>query len=261
MKVLTALLGVLALIQPCFSSEAAEAAEILYFYTVYDLDVKVWGPGHGYVAPDCEGKSLPDGECTLNEFINFIRFGDASSGESYYDLEGGFQFVPGAVAAIVIALRDIVQNWDFVVGNVVKNRKTAVGLWDDLAQIIDADHERAKKRNIGVTRHLTNAATVLGAAVDFRQAALSENFIDHMKSQVKDVIWKTVNKESDYIKAGYNKLKWQATVEANPDLKDPKTDMYKNVIKAVKGFDQLDGTMHDKTMAINAANSFRTCLR
>lgn len=259
MKVLSVLVGLAALLQPCFSLEEIEAARVLYYFSVYDLDVAVYGQGRGNISPDCKGIVLPGGQCTFDEFVNFIAFGEASTEPSYYDLSSGFSFYPADIAAMVAALSAVEDGGAQMYERTVKGRRTPVGIFDDLAIIVDRDHERAQSRNIGITRHLTNLKEAMIGLRAYSEAKLQGDLATRMENYNKEVIWKLIDRESEYRKAGWHKIDWKATVAANPDLAYASTDLYKNTVKALKGFDDFTGVMEERTMAYKVANTFNAC--
>lgn len=258
MRALSLLIGFVALARPCLSLEEVEAARVLYYYVAYDLDVQVWGPGKGYLAPDCKGVVISDGRCTLDEFANFISFGEASTEPSYYDLSSDVSLYPGDTAAIVNALLKIKEVREEVF---VKGRRSPIGIFEDLAQIVDKDYKRAGSQNQRIKRHMGNIEKALGGLRIYQAAKLESGLVERLKSYQKDVVWKIVQEESDYRKKSWNKIDWRATVQANPDLAYAQSTLYKNTVKALKGFEQLEGTLTERHMAYKAANTFNACFR
>ncbi|KAI6784763.1 uncharacterized protein J7T54_007856 [Emericellopsis cladophorae] len=259
MKVGSLLAAAAAFVRTCSAIEEVEAARVIYFYTVYDLDVEVWGQGNGYIAPECKGVVIPDGRCTFDEFVNFVDTGEASTNPKYHDLTNSFSFLPGDINAMVLALDALDAKIEDVTDKVVRGRRSAVGIWDDLATIVDKDHARAEARNINTRRHFTNLKEALTGVTAHTSAHLEMGTLDRMRSYRKDVIWKIVNRESEYRKAGWQKIDWQATIAANPDLAYADSNLYQNTAKALKGFDTLRGTMAEKSIAYKTANTFNAC--
>jgi hypothetical protein len=61
MKLFGVLLAVLAALPAAQAGEAedqAAALDMLYFYTVYDMDVEVWGAYNGYIGAKCTGSGI-----------------------------------------------------------------------------------------------------------------------------------------------------------------------------------------------------------
>lgn len=261
MRLFSVLLGCAALLQPCFAIDEVEAARVLYYYTVYDLDVEVYGQGSGHVATGCKGVVLPDKRCTLDEFVNFIDLGEASTNPKYYDLSSSFSFLPGDINAIVAALMKIDELGDNYVEKIVKGRRTTLGVFDDLAKIVDKNHQRAESRNIGIRRHMTNLQEVLGGLRVYQSAKMEGGLAERMRNYKKDVVWKIVQRESEYRSAKWNKIDWRATVEANPDLRYPSSNLYKDTVSVLKGYDKLDGNMAERSIARRTADTFNGCFK
>jgi hypothetical protein len=99
----------------------------------------------------------------------------------------------------------------------------------------------------------------MGDVHAYSSAKLEMSMLDRMRSYQKDVIWETVNRESAYRNAGWNKIDWQATAAANPDLAYADSNLYQNTAKAIKGFGILQGTMAEESIAYKTANTFNAC--
>ncbi|KFX94361.1 hypothetical protein O988_06346 [Pseudogymnoascus sp. VKM F-3808] len=260
MKVLQLLVSIAALLQLCCALEEVEAARIIYYYASYELDVTVNGQGKGFIAPDCKGAKYADMRCSFDEFVNYIFLKKASEVPEHYQLESGFYFIAADVAAINDALKLMKSSLDIgeAENRIIKGRRSPVGIFDDLAKILDTNHQRAERRNIGITRHVTNIEEALGGLRISQRALLEGGLVEHLKSY-KDVVWKIVERESDYRKSPWNSIDWKATVYAYPDLAQANSKLYKNTVKAIKGHSELEGNMAEKSMAYKVANTFNTC--
>lgn len=230
MNVLGILLVLLAAVPAAQAGEAedqAAALDMLYFYTVYDMDVEVWGVYNGYIGTKCSGSGI-DNRCTFDEFVNFVVFGTADSKPSYYDLPSGYTVTPGDVLTITNFLRKGIKNWKFIFSNISPTRKSAVGVWSDLGFAVEKDKVVGGERNIDLSRHVKNAHMVLGAVSDHRASLLNPNVQKQLKTSVKDVIWQIANKEGA---SGYKwqQINWEETVRKNPDMANPKSDLFKAV--------------------------------
>lgn len=250
--------GILALAGSCKAIEAVEAAKVLYYYTVYDLDSRMWGTG--YVAPKCKG-TRDDGKCTFDEFVNYIKTGDASASPSYYTVESGFSFFAGDIMAMITALMKIDAIPANHIPRLMQGRTTAQGLFDDLAHVIDEDHQRADSKQIGITRHKNNIQQALGGLRAHLSAKAEGGLAARLQNWNRDVVWKIVQRENAYVKDQWKKVDWQATVLANPELKNPKSNLYMNTVKTIKGEKNLVGNLQDRTMAIKAAETFNQCYK
>lgn len=259
MRIFVLLCAITAFIKPCLALEPADAARIIYYFTCYDFDATVWGQGRGYLAPKCSGTQLANKKCTFDEFVNYLFTGNPSNGNSYYDTSSDFSLFTGDVAAMATALKAAGPLRDLKMERLLENRQTAIGLFDDLAKIMGLDQERAKIRGIGGTRHLSNIKLALGGFRLHMSAHLEGSLTERLQRWNEKVIWKIVERESTYAEYKWKRVDWEATVMANPDLSSPNSVTYRNIVKALVGFDDLEGTIHDKSMAYKAANSFNSC--
>lgn len=253
------LAGALALAGRCVAEiEAVEAAKILYYWTQYDFDSRMWGTG--YIAPKCKG-SRDDGKCTFDEFVNYFATGEASPSPSYYTIESGFSFFPGDVMAIVTALMKLNEIKNGHIPRIVQGRTTAQGLFDDLARILDKNHERANLKQVGMSRHAHNLMESLGGLRAHLEAKNAGNLATKLQAWNRDVNWKIVQRESAYVKNSWNMIDWEATVKVHPELRDVKSTLYGNTVKAIKGETNLAGNLADKKIAQNVAGVFQKCLK
>ncbi|KFY27539.1 hypothetical protein V491_00858 [Pseudogymnoascus sp. VKM F-3775] len=246
----------------CLALEEVEAARVLYYYAAYDLDVTVNGQGKGFIAPGCKGADPTDNRCTFNEFVNYIFLEKASELPKHYQLESGFYFIATDVKAIIDALVLIKNNLGAgeAENRVVKGRRSPVGIFDDLATILDRNHQRAEKRNVGIRRHLKNLEEAMGGLRISQRALPEGGLVKHLESY-KEVVWEIVERESDYRSKPWNSIDWKATVYAYPDLASPNSLLYKNTAKAIKGHSDLEGNIAKKAMAYKAANTFNSCFK
>lgn len=233
----TSLLGVAALFAPCALAafDPVEAYEMLYYYTIYDLDVSVWGPKNGYVAPACSG-SGDNGRCRFNEFVNFIAFGDAANSPSYYDMGSGYSMAPGDVMVIVGTLMDKFETAPAAFSRLIRGRRSAIGVWNDLGFAMDKGAVEGAAKDISISRQLKNAELVLGAVKDVRASILNSEIRKQLISRVKDAVWQTVEQESQFVQKPWQEIEWEKTVAAYPDMANPESQLFKQVTEALNDF-------------------------
>ncbi|KAM0425619.1 hypothetical protein ACHAPT_009151 [Fusarium lateritium] len=259
MKYLGFFIGLLALLQPCLATiEETEAARLLYYYMCYDLDAEVWGQGKGYLAQECKGTVRKDKRCTLDEFVNYVVNGEPSTKPSYYVFESDFTFYIGDVNAIVDGLINVKEMSEGRLPRVLRGQRNALRLFDDLAVINDRNYQRAQKKNIFIRRHWTNLLEAMGGLKLYLSAQTEGNFAARM-SKFNDLTIKIVNREDKYTKQKWQRVDWEATVMANPDLSDPTSNTYKNTVKYLKGYTNGEGTLKERTMAFKIANTLKAC--
>ncbi|KAK7419257.1 hypothetical protein QQX98_003409 [Neonectria punicea] len=223
----------LAFVAPSLAATIVEAYDRVYAYVVYDLDVTVWGPGKGYIAPKCMG-SRADKSCTFNEFINFIEVGSADSEPAYYTLDGTYYLTPGTIVSLGTTLRDALKNpanWAY---GLIPLRSSHVGIWNDFGFIIDQAASVAPQRDIQIGRHLKNVEMVLGAVSQSRASALNSKTLSQLSSNVKNVVWQIVEKESDYLTNKWNEIDWDATIKKYPAMSDPGSNLFESVTAELK---------------------------
>ncbi|KAM0544198.1 hypothetical protein ACHAPJ_011949 [Fusarium lateritium] len=210
-----------------------EAYDRVFAYVLYDLDVTVWGPGKGYMAPTCRG-SRSDKSCTFDEFINFVTFGEAASSPSYYELDGSYQLTTGTIVALADAIMRL-SSGRFI-DNVFYTKASELRIWNDYGFVIDGSQTVAPQRDISISRHLKNLEMVLGAVSISRGAALNMESLATLRNNVKDVIWQVSEKEDDFIKRKWTEIDWDETVKNYPDMKKPDTDMFKAITDQLQDF-------------------------
>ncbi|KAG7139402.1 hypothetical protein HYQ45_003613 [Verticillium longisporum] len=235
MRLFPTVLGLLAAFQTCVAEiSALEAARVLHYYVTYDLDVEVNGQGKNTIAQRCKGTGK-DGRCNFNEFVNYYETGKPTSEPRYYEISSGFAFYPGDIAAIVDALRRMgkVSEPDQI-ERLVKGRKTAVGVFNDLAKISNKNYEKAASNNFSIGRKRANVMETLGSIKHYSLARGEGNMLDRLR-------------------------KIRETVAANPDLANKDSDLFKTVAAAVKGERNVKGSLADQTIAQRALDHFTAC--
>ncbi|KAK2728198.1 hypothetical protein CKAH01_11192 [Colletotrichum kahawae] len=248
----TVALMLLAFAAPAFALTFVEAYDRVYAYMIYDMDVTVWGPGKGYIAPKCMG-SRSDQSCTFNEFINFVEFGEAASSPTYYTLDGTYYLTPSTIYTIGDALRGVIksesgQTWWH---GLFPSRKSHTGIWNDFGFVIDQSTSVAPQRDIPIGRHLENVEMVLGAVSQSRAAQLNSKTLGLLSSNVKDVIWQIVEKESAFVDNKWNEIDWDATIKKYPDMSKPNSDLFKKVtaeLRTLHGNNAAEVTVRRKVM-------------
>ncbi|KAK7432201.1 hypothetical protein QQZ08_001146 [Neonectria magnoliae] len=202
----------LAFVAPSLAATIVEAYDRVYAYVVYDLDVTVWGPGKGYIAPKCMG-SRADESCTFNEFINFIEVGSADSEPAYYTLDGTYYLTADTLISLSTTLRDALKNPQAWFDGLIPSRRSHTGIWNDFGFVIDQAASVAPQRDIQIGRHLQNVETTLS----------------QLSSNVKNVIWQIVERESAYLTNKWNEVDWDATIKKYPDMSNPNSNLFKEV--------------------------------
>ena len=262
----TSLLPVLAaLVAPVVvcaddASDPVAPFEMLYYWTVYDLDVAVWGVHNGYIATNCLGSGKGK-RCSFNEFVNFIVLGDASDKPSYYDMSSDYAMAPGDVMVIVGTLEDKLKTPAAAFDRLVRGRRSAVGVWNDLGFAVDKGSVEGAAKDIGVDRLLKNARTVLGAVSEVRASILHSNIRAQLVARVKDVVWQTVQRESAFVGKPWQEIEWEKTVEKYPDMKDPNSRLFKEVTEALDKFYQDKTNAKDLTIKQKVERSIASCFK
>lgn len=210
---------------------------MLYYYTVYELDVAVWGVHNGYIATGCIGNGK-DNSCTFNEFVNFIAFGEAANSPSYYDMASGYALAPGDIMVIVGTLRDKFSTVPAAFERLVRGRRSPIGVWNDMGFAIEKGAIEGAAKDIDITRHLKNAHLVAGAISEVRASILNSAVRKQLVERVKSAVWQTVEKESQYVGKPWQEIEWEKTVEKYPEMKDPNSQLFKDVTEALDDFYQ-----------------------
>jgi hypothetical protein len=261
MNAFSIIVGIGFLLQLCLSFELDEAARVLYYYTAYDIDVTVNGVGQGYISPDCKGSATADGRCTLDEFINFIFLDETSLTPEYYTLlDDEFYFGPSDVASIIGALGVIKSNLEpgMEEDKVIKGRRSPIGFFNDIGTIIDKDYERAGLLKIDISRHWGNMQQALTGLRDSQKAVLQTGLAGAL-DRINGLEWSIATRHSDYLERLYTGVDWELTIKDNPDLFVPSSDLYKNAVKALQDYDELEATRKQKTMAYKTKNLLNAC--
>lgn len=241
-----------------------DAVDYLYFYTVYDLDVTVFGVGNGYMAPKCKG-SGEGGRCNYNEFVNYIQDGTPSATPAYAEVSGDWQFTPGSSANIILASYEILSksnkepNSD-VYTRLRDGRKTSVGIWNDLGFAVEKGRVTGATKDINIGRHMANVKGVLSAVTEFRRADANTKLLDHLKGRVKDAVWETVDRESKFQQSKWQEIEWEKTVKFNPDMKDPKSELFKEVTYQMNEHFKNAKVITAKTINAKLARTANLCL-
>ena len=259
MRVFLLLLSLLALVPQCAAEiSALEASRLLWYYTSYELDFVVEGRNRT-IARGCKGSGT-DNKCDFNEFLNFVRTGEASGEPKYFEVTSDFAFYIGDVAIILDGMR-IAYNkvvnfnpYEFI----VKGVKSETSLSASLGRLADRNIKAAKAKGKDVARLTSNMKTAIGAAQYQARIDAEAAMLKTMKN-VKDLTVKTKERTSDYAKKATERLDWRATVEANKGLLDRNTQTFKDVSTAIRGQRNLASVMRDRTIAQRAGDVFSAC--
>lgn len=237
------------------------ALDILYYYSLYDFNWAIWGKGGGAIANKCRG-SGEDGRCNFTEFTNYITTGKAASQPVIYDIPSDWHFVAGDVITLYSAFDEIIAGDRTTVKYtyLVDGTKTKTEVWGKLGYILREDSLRSRKGYNDVPRMLGNIRQVMDAALDYRKAEFHPKTLSGLRSRLKDVLWETVENSSKFREKSWQELDWEKTVKSNPDLLNPKSELFKQVTYAlnqvVKGDPAL---MVEKTLNAELARQVKLC--
>lgn len=260
MKVFFLFVGLLALLRPVRAeTSAVHAAILLHVFVNYDLDVEVNGVGNNTIAQWCRG-SGPNKRCNFNEFVNYIQSGAATASPSYFDYTSGFSFFTGDVAAIIDALRRIATyaGEDYRVERFVKGRKSAIGIFHDLSRIANENFKIADNKGMQYGVRRANIKESLRAVSYYTSVNAQEGIIDRIKA-INNVILKTTERTHEYAKGRNQRIDWRELVNANPDLKDRNSQLFKSVAAAVRGETNTKASLYVQSVAEHAKAVFESC--
>ncbi|UNI18136.1 hypothetical protein JDV02_004425 [Purpureocillium takamizusanense] len=102
---------------------------------------------------------------------------------------------------------------------------------------------------------------VRGAVSDVRASILHSNIRKELVARVKDVVWQTVQKESDYVAKPWQEIEWEKTVEKYPDMKDPNSKLFREVTDALDKFYQDKANAKDLTSKQKVERSISSCFK
>ncbi|KAL2207005.1 hypothetical protein CC79DRAFT_1386304 [Sarocladium strictum] len=237
------------------------ALDVLYYYSLYDLNYEIWGKGGGAIANKCRG-SGKDSRCTFTEFTNYITTGKATSQPVIYDIPSDWHFGSGDVTTLYAAFDELIAGDRTTVKytTLVDGTKTKTEVWEKLGYILREDHLKSRKGYSDMERFLGNIRQVMDAALNYRKADLGPKTLSGLRSRLKDVLWQTVENSSKFKEKSWQELDWEKTVKANPDLLNPKSELFKQVTYAlnqvVKGDPAL---MVEKTLNAELARQVKLC--
>ncbi|KAJ3951800.1 hypothetical protein N0V92_011782 [Colletotrichum tropicale] len=112
-------------------------------------------------------------------------------------------------------------------------------------------YDMAVTRDIPSGQHLENVEVVLGAVSQSRAAQLNSKTLSLLSSNVKDVIWQIVEKESVFVGNRWKEIDWDATIKKYPDMSKPNSDLFKEVtaeLKTLHGNNAAEVTVRRKVM-------------
>ncbi|KAJ0328215.1 hypothetical protein COL922a_013316 [Colletotrichum nupharicola] len=220
---------------------------MLYFYTVYELDVEVFGVGKGYIALGCRGTGTGN-RCIYNKFVSYIETGNATPTPTIYDIKSKWEFTLNSITDIMTPtrLRD--------------GRKTYVGVWTDLGYAVEKGRIVGVTNDISITRHLANINGVLASVAEYRRGDANTKLMDHLKGRVTDVVWETVNREAEY-RTNYNwqEIEWEKTIQSNPAMKDPTRELFKEVTYQLERHLRTAESRNANTINAKVASTIKTC--
>lgn len=93
------------------------------------------------------------------------------------------------------------------------------------------------------------------------QKAVLQTGLATALNDMKDVSWTIVARHSDYLNPLYTGVDWELTIKENPKLFVPLSDLYKNAVKALQDYDELEATQKQKTMAYKAKDLLTACFK
>lgn len=240
-----------------------DAADVLYYFSVYELDVQVWGTGSGFVATGCRG-SRSGGSCTYTEFVNYLYDGEAANSPVFPDIESSWQFSPGASLAIVSTTWNILsesnkEGSQAMYTRLIDGRESKVGIWSDMGFAIEKGRIEGATKDIQIGRHLANVKGILSAASEFRHADSNTRLMDYLRDNVRGVVWDTVEREAQYRESSWHEVEWEKTVQNNPDMKDPTSNLFKEVTFQINEHFRSADMIQAKTINAKAARSLELC--
>ena len=266
MKLLLVLATLLAAISPCRADEEdlldgtlLKAMEIIHYYLNYELDVFVNGQGNTTIARQCRG-SGDDNKCTFDEFINYVRTGTASQSPSYYEFDSGFSLVIGDTYNIIVAVQNAHTGGNEEINRIIKGRQTAVGLFDDLARIADAnykapmtDDRRARVRSLNFSISVT-----LRGVASYATMMNKTGMLDRLRG-IRDITWREARIENEFNRDGYRKVDWRATVFANSALGNRNSRIFQNVADELRKYTGMTAYREAASIAGKAQLTVRSC--
>jgi len=263
MKLFTTSLLASLLVGQSLCATIIDAADVLYYFSVYELDVKVWGTGSGYVATGCRG-SRSDGSCNYTEFVNYLYDGEASNSPVFPEIESSWQFSPGASLAIITTTWNILsesnkEGTSAMYTRLIDGREAKVGIWSDMGFAIEKGRVQGAAKDISIGRHLANVRGILSAVSEFRHADANTRLMDHLRDNVRSVVWETVEREAQYRESNWQEIEWEKTVKNNPDMKDPTSNLFKEVTNQINEHLGKAGVIQAKTINAKAARSLQLC--
>ncbi|KAF4906589.1 hypothetical protein CGCF415_v007961 [Colletotrichum fructicola] len=265
---LSLLIAVVGLVsQICAESDYTliDAADMLYFYTVYELDVEVFGVGKGYIALGCRGTGTGN-RCTYNEFVSYIETRSATPTPTIYDIKSKWEFTLNSITDIMTATFE----WRSTSINEPKKddrfrrlrdgRKTYVGVWTDLGYAVEKGRIVGVTNDISITRRLANINGVLASVAEYRRGDANTKLMDHLKGRVTDVVWETVNREAEY-RTNYNwqEIEWEKTIQSNPAMKDPTSELFKEVTYQLERHLRTAESRNANTINAKVASTIKKC--
>lgn len=115
---------------------------------------------------------------------------------------------------------------------------------------------------ISIRRQMENVARSLESLQVHITAKSEDSFVERMRSLKTDVVLKYTERKNQYYRYTWKKADWTATVEANPQLLNKDSLLYKNTVTSLKGDAHLlQGTREEKAMALYVADTVQKCLR
>lgn len=230
---LSFLLTALGLAAQGLGATMIDALDLLYFWTVYDLDVAVYGVGKGYIALGCRGTGA-DGRCTYNEFLSYVQTGSATPAPTVYDIEVGWTFTPNSVTDIGTATYDWLSQSNKDPGTdkwtrLRDGRKSSVGIWTDMGFAVEKGRVTGATADIEIKRYLANIRGVLEGDFEWRSRQANQGLLDHLKSNLRGLDVTVVDKEGNAVNTKWQEVEWEKTIANNPDMKNPTSELFKEV--------------------------------
>ncbi|KAK7413091.1 hypothetical protein QQX98_008039 [Neonectria punicea] len=255
-------LPLLALSNIAVASTYEEALDAIYAYVLYDFDASVWGDGQGYVGAGCEGTFRSNKRCTLNEFINFIQFGEASENPTYFDLPADFYLAAGTLTQIADVFLQKIVTWEKIWGRIVPGRTSEQGLRHDMAHTLQLTLDKAKALGLRYEHRLKDLNIVMDMIVKHSRARVHTNIIKHLGSTVKEVILETVDVNEKLLSGEkWPEIQWERMLESYPALKDPNSGLSKKVVQSLEDFYSFDTGKYSAEKLRRTGEVARSCLR
>lgn len=261
MWLLFPLLSLWAVAPHCVAMTAVEASQLLWYYTSYDLDFEVEGRNRT-IARGCKG-SGEDNKCNFNEFLNYVQTSEPTSEPKYFEVTSDFSFYVGDVGAILNAL--MIKGFDdgkpppTLHDRMIKGVESATAMSRSLSRIASKNYKVAKAQGKKVERATNNMKVALSSVAHQAQVQAEAAMIESLK-KVKDLSVKTKKRTSQLAKDASDRIDWRGMVEANKELANRGSQLFKDVANSARNVRNTDAMMKVRTFANEARSLSLACI-